>query len=78
MRPAVVVPEEDTVSETVVVARVGRPHGLRGEVTVRLHTDEPERRLAVGAVLATEAPPGSGVPVAGISELSNTSRSIVM
>jgi 16S rRNA processing protein RimM len=62
VRPAVVVPEEDTVSETVVVARVGRPHGLRGEVTVRLHTDEPERRLAVGAVLATEAPPGSGVP----------------
>ncbi|MGL5818362.1 MAG: ribosome maturation factor RimM [Phycicoccus sp.] len=47
---------------STVVARVGKPHGLRGEVTVRLHTDEPERRLAVGAVLGTEATTGSGVP----------------
>ncbi len=47
---------------STVVARIGKPHGLRGEVTVRLHTDEPERRLAVGSVLATEAVPGSGVP----------------
>lgn len=62
MGPAVVVPEEDPVSEPVVVARIGKPHGLRGEVTVRLHTDEPERRLAVGAALATEAETGSGVP----------------
>lgn len=62
MHPAVVVPEEGTVSDPVVVARIGKPHGLRGEVTVRLHTDEPERRLAPGAVLATEAEPGSGVP----------------
>lgn len=50
------------MSESTVVARIGKPHGLRGEVTVRLHTDEPERRLAVDAVLATEATPGSGVP----------------
>ena len=49
-------------AEPVVIARIGRPHGLRGEVTVRLHTDEPELRLAVGAVLPTEADPGSGVP----------------
>ncbi|MGL5851820.1 MAG: ribosome maturation factor RimM, partial [Phycicoccus sp.] len=47
---------------STVVARIGKPHGLRGEVTVRLHTDEPERRLAVGAVLDTEAAGGSGVP----------------
>lgn len=45
-----------------VVARIGKPHGLRGEVTVQLHTDDPEVRLAVGAVLDTEARPGSGVP----------------
>jgi 16S rRNA processing protein RimM len=50
------------VSESTVVARIGKPHGLRGEVTVQLHTDEPERRLAVGAVLDTEAASGSGVP----------------
>ena len=46
----------------LLVARIGKPHGLRGEVTVQLHTDEPERRLAVGAVLETEAASGSGVP----------------
>lgn len=47
---------------SVVLARIGKPHGLRGEVTVQLHTDEPERRFAVGTVLDTEAQPGSGVP----------------
>ncbi|GAA4401243.1 ribosome maturation factor RimM [Fodinibacter luteus] len=50
------------MSASTVIARIGRPHGLRGEVTVQLHTDEPERRLALGAVLGTEATPGSGVP----------------
>src|SRR6478609_876264 len=47
---------------SLVLARIGKPHGLRGEVTVRLHTDEPETRFAVGAVLDTEADAGSGVP----------------
>lgn len=50
------------MSESTVVARIGKPHGLLGEVTVQLHTDEPERRLAVGAVLDTEAATGTGVP----------------
>lgn len=45
-----------------VVARIGKPHGIRGEVTVQLHTDDPRRRLAPGQVLATQADPGSGVP----------------
>ncbi len=44
-----------------LVARIGKPHGLRGEVTVRLHTDDPERRFALGTVLRTEAEPGTGV-----------------
>jgi 16S rRNA processing protein RimM len=34
-----------------VVGRVGRPHGLRGEVTVRVRTDFPEQRFTVGAHL---------------------------
>jgi 16S rRNA processing protein RimM len=50
--------------DEVVVARIGKPHGLRGEVTVQLHTDDPAARLAVGSVLATEAVAGSGVPKA--------------
>lgn len=43
----------------VVVGRIGKPHGIRGEVTVDVRTDEPERRYADGAVLMVEAPRGS-------------------
>ncbi|MFJ9683011.1 ribosome maturation factor RimM [Streptomyces sp. NPDC101194] len=43
----------------LVVARIGRAHGIKGEVTVEVRTDEPELRLAPGAVLATE-PAGAG------------------
>ena len=50
------------MSHSTVIARIGKPHGLHGEVTVQLHTDEPERRLAVGTVVDTEAGSGSGVP----------------
>ena len=47
---------------SLVLARIGKPHGLNGEVTVQLHTSDPEARLAVGAVLDTEAGTGTGVP----------------
>ena len=43
----------------VVVGRVGKPHGLRGEVTVDVRTDEPEQRFAVGAALRAVPRPGS-------------------
>ncbi|SOD64598.1 16S rRNA processing protein RimM [Streptomyces zhaozhouensis] len=43
----------------LVVARVGRAHGIKGEVTVEVRTDEPELRLAPGEVLTTE-PAGVG------------------
>lgn len=35
----------------VVVGRVARAHGIRGELVVELRTDEPERRFMPGAVL---------------------------
>jgi 16S rRNA processing protein RimM len=38
----------------VVVGRIGRPHGIRGEVTVEVRTDSPEERFAPGSVLVTE------------------------
>lgn len=43
----------------LVVGRIGKPHGIRGEVTVEVRTDEPQARFAPGAVLRTEpgAPP---------------------
>ena len=38
----------------VIVGRVGRPHGIRGEVVVGIHTDEPEARFAEGSVVDTD------------------------
>ncbi|AXI79620.1 ribosome maturation factor RimM [Peterkaempfera bronchialis] len=43
----------------LVVGRIGRAHGIRGDVTVEVRTDEPELRLAPGAVLLTD-PPSAG------------------
>ncbi|MFE6224406.1 MULTISPECIES: ribosome maturation factor RimM [unclassified Streptomyces] len=43
----------------LVVARIGRAHGIRGDVTVEVRTDEPELRLGPGAVLLTD-PPSAG------------------
>jgi 16S rRNA processing protein RimM len=45
----------------LVVGRIGRAHGLRGEVLVDVRTDEPEARMAPGAVLATD--PGTAGPL---------------
>jgi len=38
----------------VVVGRIGRPHGLKGEVTVEVRTDDPEGRLAPGTSVRTD------------------------
>jgi 16S rRNA processing protein RimM len=46
----------------VVIGRIGKPHGIRGEVTVELRTDEPERRFAVGTPVRAERPSGSAAP----------------
>lgn len=35
----------------VVVGRIGRPHGVKGQVAVEPRTDEPESRFVEGAVL---------------------------
>lgn len=39
----------------VQVARIGRPHGIRGELTVEPRTDEPDRRFVPGARLCAES-----------------------
>jgi 16S rRNA processing protein RimM len=46
----------------VVVGRIGKPHGLRGEVTVEVRTDEPDRRFAVGTTVRAERPSGGPAP----------------
>lgn len=49
----------DSGTIELVVGRIGKPHGIRGEVTVDVRTDEPERRFAAGATLRAQAPRGS-------------------
>jgi 16S rRNA processing protein RimM len=38
----------------VVVGRIGRAHGIRGELNVEIRTDEPERRFAPGSSIVCE------------------------
>ena len=38
----------------VVVARIGKAHGLRGEVTVQVLTSAPDERFVPGAIFVTE------------------------
>jgi 16S rRNA processing protein RimM len=40
----------------VIVGRVGRPHGIRGDVVIGVRTDEPDLRFAVGATLDASPP----------------------
>jgi 16S rRNA processing protein RimM len=51
----------------VIVGRVGRPHGIRGEVVIAVRTDEPDLRFAVGALLGAgpdpETPDGEQAPL---------------
>jgi 16S rRNA processing protein RimM len=43
----------------VLVGRIGRPHGVRGEVTIDVRTDEPDRRFAPGSTLRATPPAGA-------------------
>ena len=45
----------------LVIGRIARPHGIRGEVVVEVTTDEPAARFSAGTVLATE--PASAGPL---------------
>ncbi|NYJ00776.1 16S rRNA processing protein RimM [Nocardioides thalensis] len=46
----------------LVVGRIGKPHGIRGEVTVDVRTDEPDLRYVAGARLLAAPPKGSAFP----------------
>ncbi len=46
----------------VVVGRVQRAHGIKGELSVEVRTDEPERRFADGARLSVRRPSGGPAP----------------
>jgi len=56
----------------VVVGRIGRPHGVRGQVTVEVRTDDPDLRFASGAVLLTDPASRGPLTVAGVRWHSGT------
>jgi 16S rRNA processing protein RimM len=50
--------------ELIVVGRLGRPQGIKGELTVEVRTDDPDDRFAVGKVLHTDPPERGPVTIA--------------
>jgi 16S rRNA processing protein RimM len=40
----------------LVVGQIGKPHGIRGEVSVAVRTDEPEERFTAGSAFTTQVP----------------------
>ena len=46
----------------VIVGRIGRPHGIRGEVVIGVRTDEPDLRFAVGATVDARNSPDEDRP----------------
>ncbi|WHS28188.1 ribosome maturation factor RimM [Auritidibacter ignavus] len=56
--------DHDTLDGLVRVARIGKPHGIKGDVTVQIFTDSPETRFVPGAVLTVDHG-GTESPLAG-------------
>jgi len=59
-------------SDTVVVGRIGRPHGVRGEVTVEVRTDDPDLRFVPGATFRTDPAARGPLTVSGVHWHSGT------
>lgn len=59
----------------LVVARIGRAHGLRGEIVLDVRTDAPERRFTPGAVLRTD--PASAGPLKVLSVREHSGQLLV-
>jgi 16S rRNA processing protein RimM len=59
----------------LVVGRIGRAHGIRGDVFVDVRTDDPEARFAAGSVLATD--PAEAGPLT-VAEARNHSGKLVV
>ena len=51
----------------LVVGRIGKPHGIRGDVTIDVRTDEPQRRFAPGTTLRAQPPQGSHSPLRSLT-----------
>lgn len=63
------------MSEALVVGRIIRPHGIRGEVSVEVRTDAPGQRFATGSVLDTD--PAAAGPLTVESSRWHTSHLLI-
>jgi 16S rRNA processing protein RimM len=54
----------------VIVGRIGRPHGIRGEVVIGVRTDEPDLRFAAGATLGFGSSPDDDPPAGGTLQVA--------
>ena len=61
--------------DRLTVGRIGKPQGIRGEVTVEVRTDVPDVRFADGAVLLTE--PADRGPLTVVSTRDQNGRLVV-
>ena len=61
--------------DLLVVGRIGKPQGIKGEVTVQVRTDDPDARFADGAVLLTD--PADRGPVTVASSRWQNGRLVV-
>jgi 16S rRNA processing protein RimM len=52
-----------TPTSEVVVGRVAKAHGIRGELTVDIHTDEPDLRFAIDTALRARLRDGTQRPL---------------
>ena len=48
---------EQAATIELLVGRIGRAHGVRGDVAIEVRTDEPERRFVAGTVFTTPRGP---------------------
>jgi 16S rRNA processing protein RimM len=69
-------PITDTPVE-VVVGRVAKAHGIRGELTVDVRTDSPEQRFAAGSVLTGRTREGSTRTLTVTAARSHSGRLLV-
>jgi len=63
----------------LVVARIGRAHGIRGEVTIEVRTDAPGERFVPGARLhLVPPPPPASLPADHANRLDHADRTVTL
>lgn len=56
----------------LVVARIGRAHGIRGEVTVEVRTDNPYERFQIGRIFKTDPQRFTPLKIASVRDHNGT------